>query len=388
MNVPQHALPLPEVSIVSPTYNERTNIRPLVEAIGKAMGAVAWELIVVDDDSPDGTWREVASLGREGYPVRCVRRVGRRGLASAVVEGALSANADIIGVIDADLQHDESLLPKMLEILRTTDADIVIGSRHVEGGGLGDWNERRAGMSSLATQASRLLIGDSVKDPMSGFFMTRRSVFDAVVYDLSAQGYKILLDILTSAPRALKVVELPYVFRGRQSGESKLDISIVAEYVFLLIDKLTKGYVPARFIMFAAIGALGLGVHLSILGFLKLFDFTFLDSQGIATFVTMAFNYALNNEFTYRSQRLKGWAFARGYIIFCAICSLGALANISVANLAINSLHSWTIAGLAGALMSSVFNFSAANTLVWSRKRRPPKVMVLAPAGEKASLPS
>ena len=138
---------VPTISIVAPTFNERPNVRPLVEAIGRAMGNIVWELIVVDDDSPDGTADETLALAREGYPIRCIRRIGRRGLASAVVEGALASSADYIAVIDADMQHDESILPKMLAALRTADADVVIGSRHVDGGGVGDWSILRQKMS-------------------------------------------------------------------------------------------------------------------------------------------------------------------------------------------------------------------------------------------------
>lgn len=361
---------LPALSIIAPTYNERTNIRPLVRAIADTMGTTPWELIVVDDDSPDGTWHEVAAVAREGVPVRVIRRVGRRGLASAVVEGAMSAQADIIGVIDADMQHDETLLPRMLAILRNTDTDLVVASRHVEGGGFGDWDPTRQRMSVFATWASRMLIGRSVTDPMSGFFMTRRTVFDAAIYDLSQQGYKILLDILTSSPQPLKVAEVPYVFRDRHSGESKVDAMIVAEYLFLLIEKVTRGLVPPKFVLFSIVGGLGLLPHLLVLKIMIDSGSGFLAAQVTATFLAMAFNYLLNNTVTYRTDRRRGMRFVAGYFIFCAVCSLGAIANISVANLAMNEMNSWPLAGLAGAIMSSVFNFGVATRFVWGRPRR------------------
>jgi dolichol-phosphate mannosyltransferase len=361
--------PRPALSIIAPTYNERANVRPLTQAVAAALGETPFELIFVDDDSPDGTYQEVAALAGEGAPVRCLRRVGRRGLASAVVEGVMSAGAEIVAVIDADMQHDETLLPKMLEILRTTDADVVVGSRHVEGGGLGEWSATRRKMSEFATWASRILIGGAVSDPMSGFFMTRRSVFDAAVYDLSQQGYKILLDVLTSSPAPLKVVEVPYVFRDRQAGESKVDAMIIIEYAFLLIDKLSRGLIPPRFVLFAAVGGLGLGVHLAVLNAMKLAGLAFLPAQTVATLTAMTFNYVLNNAITYRTERLRGVRFLVGYVVFCAVCSLGAAANISVANLTMSELHSWPVAGIAGALMSSVFNFGVATRFVWGRRR-------------------
>lgn len=266
----QSLLNAPTLSIIAPTYNERGNIRPLAKAVADCMGHTPWELIFVDDDSPDGTRHEIAALVQEGAPVRCLRRVGRRGLASAVVEGAMSANGEIIAVIDADMQHDETLLPRMLRRLQTTDSDVVIASRHVEEGSLGDLHAHRRLVSALATLFAKLLIGESLRDPMSGFFMTRRSVFDATIYDLSQQGYKILLDILTSSQRPLKVVEVPYVFRDRRSGQSKLDAMVIAEYAFLLIEKLSYGLVPARFVLFSFVGGLGLFVHLAILTQLKM----------------------------------------------------------------------------------------------------------------------
>ncbi len=359
-----------QLSIVAPTYNERGNVRALTAAVSTALTGHRWELIFVDDDSPDGTCAEVAALAHEGAPVRCVRRVGRRGLSSAVVEGAMSASSEIIAVIDADLQHDEALLPRMLEILQQGDTDIVVASRHVEGGGVGNFGETRTRMSNFATWCSRFLSGTQVSDPMSGYFMTRRSVFDAAVYDLSQQGYKILLDLLTSSPRPLKVAELPYVFRDRHSGESKVDTMVLAEYAFLLIEKLTGGLIPPRFVLFCIVGGLGLVAHLSILIALGRLGADFLVAQTAATMLAMAFNYVLNNSITYRSHRLKGWNFVTGYLLFAIVCSLGAVANISVASLTLSGVHNWPIAGFAGAVMSAVFNFGVATKFVWGRRDR------------------
>ena len=369
----------PAVSIVAPTYNERTNIRPLVSAIAATFGGTPWELIFVDDDSPDGTYREILAVAAEGAPVRCLRRVGRRGLASAVVEGAMSASAEIIGVIDADMQHDEKILPRMLALMQDPETDLVLASRHVEGGGLGDWSATRRRMSEFATWSSRLLIGGSVSDPMSGFFMTRRVVFDSAIYDLSQQGYKILLDILTSSPRKLKVVEVPYVFRDRLSGESKVDAMIIAEYAFLLIEKFSKGLIPPRFVLFSFVGGVGLIAHLLALKLMMMLGFAFLTAQAVATVCAMTFNYVVNNSVTYRTERLRGRRFAIGYLVFCLVCSVGAIANIGVANMTIAQVDSWPLAGVAGALMSAVFNFGVATRLVWGRRRRRAQPVVVAP---------
>ena len=378
---------VPTISIIAPAFNERENIRPLAEAIGKALGSVAWELIIVDDDSPDGTAAETLALAREGHPVRCIHRIGRRGLASAVVEGALASSAEYLAVIDADMQHDESILPKMLEVLSTTEADVVIGSRYVEGGGLGNWSATRRKMSQFATWCATKVIGSQVTDPMSGFFAIKRDLFHACVYDLSQQGYKILLDILTSSPRPLKVVELPYVFRTRARGESKMDAMVVGEFLFLLIDKLTDGLIPPKFVFFSVIGGIGLGLHLAVLGALHMMDTGFLPAQLVATYSAMTFNYVINNSVTYRSQRLRGLQFYRGYFIFVLVCSFGSLANIGVAELVLADYGSWALAGAAGALMSAVFNFSGTSQLVWRQRRRPQRPIIQASTpGQRAAI--
>lgn len=367
---PRRSVPMPQLSVISPAYHERANIRPLVRAIAAAMGETRWELIVVDDDSGDGTVDEVFAVAQEGYPVRCICRIGRRGLASAVVEGALAASAPVIAVIDADLQHDERLLPQMLALIAEGDSDLVVGSRHVEGGGVGDWSKDRQAMSGFATWCANLVLGTGISDPMSGFFAIRRDVFHACVHDLSQQGYKILLDIVSSAPRELKIAEIPYVFRNRTQGESKVDLMIMLEFLFLLIEKVTRGLIPPRFVLFSAVGGLGLGFHLLVLQLLKSIGATFLVAQSVATISAMTLNYIVNNSVTYRSQRLRGARFLLGYLVFCVVCSIGGIANIGVADLVLADDGNWALAGVAGALMSAVFNFGVATQFVWTQRRR------------------
>jgi len=371
---------VPRISIISPAYHERDNIRPLVMAVAAALGESRWELIIVDDDSGDGTSEEVFAIAQQGYPVRCIRRIGRRGLASAVVEGALAATAPVIAVIDADLQHDERLLPRMLSLITDGGNDLVVGSRHVEGGSVGDWSRDRQAMSGFATWCANRVLGTGISDPMSGFFAIRRDVFHACVHDLSQQGYKILLDIISSAPRELKIIEIPYVFRNRTQGESKVDLMIMLEFLFLLIEKVTRGLIPPRFVLFSAVGGLGLLVHLAVLQTCKAFGSTFLTAQTAATLVAMTLNYVINNSVTYRSQRLRGGRFVVGYFVFCLVCSIGGIANIGVADLVLAGEGNWALAGIAGALMSAVFNFGVATQFVWTQRRRPrrPKVREIA----------
>ncbi|MFZ5705162.1 MAG: glycosyltransferase [Pseudomonadota bacterium] len=367
---PRRKLSAPDVSLVIPTYNEKANIAPLVEAVRSALGDIPWEIIIVDDDSPDQTFAEVSRLAREEPRLRCLRRVGRRGLSSAVIEGALVANGSAIAVMDADFQHDERILKQMYEKLTSTGADIVVATRYAEGGGIGEWDATRAKMSDFATRMAGMLVGNQTSDPMSGFFMVRREIFASVIYDLSQQGYKILLDIISSSHTPLKIEEVPYVFRTRQEGESKISVMVLAQFLFLIIEKLTHGLIPPRFALFSIVGGFGLLVHLAILNGLKLAGFTFIAAQLTATFIAMVSNFVMNNEFTYRDRRLTGLSFLAGLILFCVVCSFGALANVGVAEIAIHQFGNWSLAGLAGAIMGAVFNFSAATSLVWRRPRK------------------
>ena len=221
----------PELTLVIPTLNERDNIGPLVDLLDAVLEAVSWEVIFVDDDSPDGTAERIREIGRRDRRVRCLQRLGRRGLTTACIEGALAASATYIAVMDADMQHDENLLPQMLAMLKSDSADLVVGSRYVAGGGIGGLDPARANMSAFATRLSRIICKAEIADPMSGFFMLRRDVLEEALRRLSGQGFKILLDILASSPRPLRVRELPYEFRERQRGESKLDTRVAWEYI-------------------------------------------------------------------------------------------------------------------------------------------------------------
>jgi dolichol-phosphate mannosyltransferase len=361
-----------ELSIVVPTFNESANVRELLERLQATLGETGWEVVFVDDDSPDETAALVRSIARSDRRVRCVQRVGRRGLSSACIEGMLATAAPFIAVMDADLQHDETILPAMLERLRSGDADLVVGTRYAQGGSTGDWDGKRAGLSRFATRVARLVVRQDVSDPMSGFFMLRREVLEASVRRLSALGFKILLDILASAPGQLRVAEVPFTFRTRFAGQSKLDELVVWEYGMLLADKTIGRYVPVRFISFAAVGGLGVFVHMAVLTvLLKALGLDFAAAQATATGVAMVFNFALNNVLTYRDSRLAGWAWWRGLGSFMLACSVGALANVGIATYLFASQTTWFLAALAGVLVGAVWNYAVTQLYTWGRKSRP-----------------
>jgi dolichol-phosphate mannosyltransferase len=361
------ALDIPPIlTIVVPTLNERDNIKPLVALLDAALLKVNWELMFVDDDSTDDTAKHIRALGLVDPRIRCIQRIGRRGLSTACIEGVLACSAPFVAVMDADLQHDEALLPHMLEILQKGNVDLVIGSRYAAGGGLGDWAGGRAWISRLGTKLARLICKQDISDPLSGFFMCRRDVFESAVRGLSGHGFKILLDLLASSPRPVRIRELPFEFRARQHGESKLDTMVVWEYFTLLADKLFGHVVPVRFALFASIGVVGLAVHISILwGGFKLAALEFGLAQSLATLVAMTSNFFLNNALTYRDQRLRGWRVLRGLFIFYGICAIGATANVGIASYLFNANQEWWVAGVLGVIVGAVWNYAMSSIFTW-----------------------
>ena len=363
-------LPLrgPEISVIVPTFNERENVVELTERIGACLRDFAWEVIYVDDDSPDGTAELARELAAKDSRIRCVQRMGRRGLSSACVEGMLASSAPYLAVIDGDLQHDERLLPQMLAELKQGDVDMVVGSRYTQGGGTGDWGAARIRLSKFGTRLSRMLVPDTLTDPMSGFFMMRRPSFEAAVRKLSTIGTKILMDLFASSPQPLRFKELPYSFRRRQAGDSKLDSATAWEYAMLLLDKLFGHIVPVRFVAFCIVGALGVAVHFSILTLLFQFEHAgFLQGQATATVCTMTFNFALNNVLTYRDKRLRGMRWLRGWLSFNIACSLGACMNVGLATYLNEATGARYLAALAGITVGAVWNYAVTQRLTWSR---------------------
>jgi dolichol-phosphate mannosyltransferase len=356
-----------ELTIVLPTFNEVENVEPNLKKIDAALPNVAWEVVFVDDDSKDGTPRAVMAAAKKRPNVRIVRRVGRRGLSSAVVEGALTSMAPYIAVMDADMQHDETMLKDMLSDLRAGATDLIVGTRYTAGGGVGEWSRKRLAASRIATKIAQIVTRTKLSDPMSGFFMMTREAFESVVSRLSGQGFKILLDIVASSERPLRVAEKAYEFKPRQFGESKFDSFVAIEYLMLLIDKTFGHLVPTRFILFAVVGGFGLSVHMAILAIcFQVLGTGFAASQSTATGVAMTFNFFVNNFLTYHDRRLKGLKqLFIGLLSFCAVCSLGAITNVGIANYMFINLYSWWLSGVAGVIVGAVWNYAATSVFTW-----------------------
>jgi dolichol-phosphate mannosyltransferase len=358
-----------QLSVVVPTFNERDNVVALYRKLSAALKGIAWEVIYVDDNSPDGTSDMVRELAAADPRVRCIRRIGRRGLSGACIEGILASSAPCAAVMDADLQHDETRLPEMLALLESNVVDLVVGSRYIEGGSADSFDKQRAGFSMLATSVAKKLLRIEIADPMSGFFMIRRDRFEQLAPELSTQGFKILLDVIATARGALRVREIPYTFGSRLHGESKLDSMVALDFLGLVLAKLTHDAVSLRFLLFALVGSVGVVVHFAgLFVALEVLGWPFPHSQAFGAILAMTSNFLFNNFLTYRDLRLKGLGILRGLLVFYLVCSVGLLANVGVAFSVYDQKPIWWLAGAAGALMGVVWNYAVSSLFVWRRR--------------------
>ena len=360
-----------ELAIILPTLNERGNLAPLVERIDRAMGAAAvWEVIIVDDDSRDGTADEARALALVDKRVRVMQRIGRRGLASAAIEGFCATAAPFVAVMDADHQHDPALLPGMLAALRSGEAEICVASRFAEGASTADWAApEREKLSTYANAVARKITGVALSDPMSGYFMLPAATARRLAPRLSGIGFKILLDLLATADAPMQVKEFPLNFAARREGESKLDRAILFDFLAGLFDKTLGKVIPTRFALFGTVGALGVVVHFMVLSVLLfMLGERFAIAQTGAVLVAMSFNFWLNNWLTYRDKRLVGFVpLLRGWLGFIATCAVGAFANVAIATFMEGQGVFWALSALAGIVVGSVWNYALSSRFVWGR---------------------
>lgn len=367
-----------QLAVVLPTLNERGNIAPMVARLEEALGPHGWEAIFVDDNSHDGTAEAAREIGRTDPRIRVIQRIGRRGLASAAIEGMCATSAPIVAVMDADHQHDPKLLPQMLAAVQSGEYDLAYASRFAEGASMAEWNRPdREKASGLANALARKVTGVTLSDPMSGYFMLRTEVLRRDAHRLSGIGFKILLDILATVDEPMRVKEFPLNFAARAEGESKLDRTVVFEFLVGLYDKWLGRIIPTRFALFGTIGALGVVVHMAVLtAYLALFGGTLQGSvvtdfeagQTLAALVAMTFNFVLNNWLTYADKRLSGaGALVQGWLRFAMTCSVGLLANVGASAMLVRfGFHEYP-AALIGIAIGSVWNFALSSRFVWGR---------------------
>ena len=371
-----------QLGIVLPTYNERGNVRSMVERLDAALAGLAWEVIVVDDNSPDGTADEVRALAAQDRRVRVLQRIGRRGLSSAAIEGMCATSAPVVAVMDADHQHDPALLPGMLAAIESGEYDLSYASRFAEGASTDAWGRPdRVKASGMANRIARKVTGVTLSDPMSGYFMLRTDALRKDAHRLSGVGFKILLDILATIEEPLRIKEFPMHFAARAEGESKLDQTVVFEFLVGLYDKWLGRFIPTRFALFGTVGALGVFVQMgSLFLILKVLmgerfvyghwssNTAFNIANTLAAVVAMSFNFVLNNELTYSDKRLRGFApLLRGWAKFAMTCSLGLLTNVgSAAALKAMGFHD-VVAVVVGIVLGSVWNFALSSKFVWGR---------------------
>ncbi|MCE7797916.1 glycosyltransferase family 2 protein [Sphingobium sufflavum] len=357
-----------ELAVIVPVLNEVGNIRKMVDALGETLGAINWEVIFVDDGSTDGTIAEIDTLALCHRHVRAIKRYNRKGLASAVVDGAMSTAAPVVAVIDGDMQHDERHLPAMYRAIAEDRSDMVIGTRYSGGGTADGFSATRLRGSLAVTRFTNVIMRTRCSDPMSGFFAIRRDRLVEVQPRLSGIGFKIMLDILVSSRQGFRVTEQPYDFRSRQSGDSKMSAKVLIDLFVFFIDKTAGRILPTRLILFLMVGTLGVLVHLAVLRAVLGLGHAFPVAQTMAVLVAIAFNFALNNMVTYASQRLRGWAMVKGLLSFYLVCGTGALANIGVGSLMFNSHSTWWLAGIAGGATGAIWNYAASSLLTWRMK--------------------
>lgn len=361
-----------QLSIVIPTFNERANIRPLVAGLHKAVDWAKWEVLFVDDNSPDGTAAEVREVARTDPAVRLISRHNRRGLTSAVVEGILAASCDLVVVMDGDLQHDEAIIRDLYDKLTQTDAEMAIASRFLRADGAdGLSSESRVKVSENGIRLANRVFGLELTDPLTGFFAIERACFERALPNLSEMGFKIVLDLIVSARPRPRVAEVPFVFRKRVHGESKLGARVLYDFFLFFVDKTICRSLPisARFLSFCLVGALGVAVHMMCLALVtSLLGFGFVYGQTVGTVVAMVFNFSLNNVITYPDKRRFGLRYFLGLLKFTLICGLGMFANIGVASYLHQQHGQFTIYlhALAGILIGVTWNYLITSLYVWN----------------------
>lgn len=374
------------LTVVLPTYNESKNIPILIERLTKVLAKIDYEILVVDDNSPDRTYEVVDQIGAKNPRVRCIRRIHERGLSSAVMTGMASSSAKYYAVMDADLQHDEAILPGLLKAVNQEGFDLAVGSRAAEDGSFGEFSRLRRFISWTATMLAKMLLPVNVKDPMSGYFMVSREVFQQAEEKINPLGFKILLEFLGRVP-GLRVKEVGYTFRNRVHGETKLSGSVIRNYIVALMDLRFGHLVSPIFILYCLVGASGIIVYMltvalgDALGMPLIRDvwpapFNALPSSWLLGFgLSVTNNYVWNNYITFHERRHKSLALVSGFATFFLISLIGLLIQTSVSYLlaatGLFAAHAGSgINRAIGITVAVITNYYLNLNFTWRKNRR------------------
>ena len=380
----------PVVSVVTPTFNEAENLPVLVEAVHAALGTLPHEIVVADDDSPDRTWEVAEALAQDDPSIRVLRRFRDPGLSAAVLDGMTVARGEYLAVIDADLQHDPAILPEMVGMLASGTVDVCVGSRATEGGGYGDWSAARRLVSWVATVIAKVLLRVPVSDPMSGYFVITRAGYESTASQINARGFKILLEFV-GRNRSLRVAEVPYEFRNRVHGETKLNRSVIRSYLLAVSELWLGRQIDPVFLLYVLVGIVGLvvnsvafalaeaaGFPLWTTGLNKAIDpiyTSFLFSVQVSIFVL----FVLNNEFTFWEDRYRGWKLVPAFLAYEVVSIIGTLVHVAVFTFLQNTGFLLSVVGagparvvhnLTGAVLALIVNWFLNTTYVWKRRTR------------------
>lgn len=356
------------LTVVLPAYKERQNIEYVIGqlTLADARHQIA-RVVYVDDDSPDDSAEFIKQLPVGSIPIDCIHRIGRQGLSSAVVEGVMLADTKYVAVMDADGQHKASDLMGMLDLLISQNLDCVVGSRFKANKVIDSHIGMRHWISQRGNQLSNFVLKRELTDPLTGFFVFKRSLFLEVVREMRPTGFKILIEFLYRLRNhQIRLEEYPIGFATRHDGESKLDSKVILDFADQILGFATKGLVPDKFLGFILVGLTGLAVHFLTL-YILLFQAhaSFNVAQTIATLIAMISNFSVNNIFTFRRNRLNGLAWFKGLLYFVLVCSVGAFANVGAASFMNNHGQVWWLSASLGVIVGTVFNFSMTRFLVW-----------------------
>ena len=360
------------ISIVIPTFNEVENIVPLLKKLTLILNDFEYEIVVVDDDSPDGTSDEVNKYMKKNKRIKLITRIGRSGLSSAIKEGLIFAQGKYLLVLDGDGQHHPSFILNMLEEMQRSKYDIVIGSRFLNNSKLeGLSNERSLG-SKIANKMSRISLHKNyskLTDYLSGCFCVEKEMTKKYIRKIEINGFKFLYELLSLSKGKLAVHEVPLIFKQRRFGNSKLDIAIVWDFLISIIHNLTLRLLPRRAISFGMVGISGVFVQLFITSFLvEIFLIDFYNALPFAVISAATSNFLINNQLTFRSDRLRNLGLVVGLLKFLIVASLPVIANVGITTAIYKYISADTfIAQIAGIAIVYAWNYLASSSFVWKK---------------------